>query len=139
MKRILAGVLLSIAFVAAAGPAARAGDVTKPYYYLGAGRTLSPLDQQRLTIYQNQLDAELRAQQLQLNQGSLATGGYNANGVAIASPSGPLRPLTNPTASQNLYRTQTELGRVNGLLNASRMNQMLATPPAMVVKKFPPQ
>ena len=51
MKRVIAGALLSIAFAAAAAPIGWAGsDVTKPYYYLGAGRTLSPLDRQQLTI-----------------------------------------------------------------------------------------
>lgn len=75
---------------------------------------------------------------MQLYQGTLATGGYNANGVAIPNPSGPLRPLTNPAASSgNLYQTQTELNRVNGILNRSHTNQMLALPPAMVVKRFP--
>ncbi len=132
MKRVLAAAFLSIAFAAAAAPAGWAGpDVTKPYYYLGAGRTLSPLDQQQLTIYRDQLETQQRAQQLQLYQGT----------IAVPNGSGPLRPLANnpTTASQNLYRTQTELGRVNGLFNTSRTNQMLATPPVVVVKKFPPQ
>ena len=133
MKRVLAAALLSTAFAAAVAPAGWAGsDVIKPYYYLGAGRTLSPLDQQQLTIYRDQLQAQQRAQQLQR---------YQSN-VVQPNGTGPLRPLVggNPAvATQNLNQTQIELGRVNGLLNTSRTNQMLATPPAMVVKKFPPQ
>lgn len=133
MTRIIAASLLSIAFTATLAPAGWAGsDVTRPYYYLGAGRTLSPLDQQQLTIYRDQLETQQRAQQLQL---------YGST-FALPNSTGPLRPLGggNPaTASQSLNRTQIEFGRVNGLLTTSRTNQMLATPPAMVVKRFPPQ
>ncbi len=39
-------------------------------------------------------------------------------------------------AGSNLYQTQSELGRVNGLLNSSRTTQMLTVPPVMVVKPF---
>ena len=132
MKRIVVAACL-MAFAAGGAPAGWAGsDVTKPYYYLGAGRTLSPLDQQQLTIYRDQLEAQQRSQQLQL---------YQSN-VALPNSTGPLKPLVggNPAvANQTLNQTQIELGRVNGLLNTSRTNQMLATPPAMIVKRFPPQ
>ncbi len=138
MKRtaVLAGLVLALGVAARTGLAGP--DVTKPYYSLGAGQTLSPLEQQRLSAYRDQLETQQRAQQLQLYQGSLATGGYDANGVAIANRPGPLRPLTNPAASSsNLYQTQTELNRVNGILNRARTTRMLALPPAMVVKRFP--
>jgi hypothetical protein len=134
MKRILFAAFLSIAVGTGCAPAGQAGpDVTSPYNYVGAGQTLSPLGLQQLTIYRDQLQALQREQQLQVHQGS---------NVALPSATGPLKPLgsNNPaTASQNLSRTQTELDRINGLLNQSRTNQMLAAPPAMVVKKFPPQ
>ena len=136
---LLAGLGLAVgAAVSFAGP-----DVTKPYYYLGAGRTLSPLDQQQLTVYRDQLEAQQRAQQLQLYQGGAGQGyGMGQGGIVGAvNPSGPLRPFANPApgsnfAGSNLYQTQTELGRVNGLLNSSRTMQMLTIPPAMVVKPF---
>jgi hypothetical protein len=138
MKRALALASLALALGIGTQVSLAGSDVTKPYYSLGAGQTLSPLEQQRLSAYRDQLETQQRAQQLQLYQGSLATSGYNANGVAIPNSMGPLRPLTNPAASSsNLYRTQTELNRVNGILNRSRTNQMLALPPAMVVKRFP--
>lgn len=132
MKRILFAAILSIVAGTGCAPAA-APDVTTPYYYVGAGQTLSPLDQQQLTIDRDQLQAQQRVQQLQVRQGG---------SVALPSATGPLKPLgsNNPaTASQNLSQTQTELDRINGLLNQSRTNQMLATSPAMVVKRFPPQ
>ena len=138
MKRAIAIATLCLALGIGIQASLAGNDVTKPYYNLGAGQTLSPLEQQRLTAYRDQLETQQRAQQLQLYQGSLATGGYNANGVAIPNSTGALRPLTNPAArSSNLYQTQTELNRVNGILNRSRTNQMLALPPAMVVKRFP--
>jgi hypothetical protein len=123
MRYAIATALLSLALLAGAMQAAPAGDVTKPYYYLGTGRNLSAVDQQNLAIYRDQLEAQQRAQQLQLYQGgTIAIPGPN--------PSGPLRPLVNPAiGSSNLYQTQSELGRVNGLLNTSRTMQML-TPPA---------
>lgn len=134
MKRILFAAILSIVAGTGCAPAGQAGpDVTTPYYYVGAGQTLSPLDQQQLTIDRDQLQARQRVQQLQVRQGS---------SVALPSATGPLKPLgsNNPAAaSQNLSQTQTELDRINGLLNQSRTKQMLATSPAMVVKRFPPQ
>jgi len=121
MRHSFALALVSFALLCCAVTAASAGDVTKPYYYLGTGRNLSAVDQQNLAIYRDQLEAQQRAQQLQLYQGSIA--------IPAPNPSGPLRPLTNPGIGSNLYQTQSELGRVNGLLGTSRTMQML-TPPA---------
>jgi hypothetical protein len=121
MRHPFALVILSLTCLSGAVTAAAAGDVTKPYYYLGTGRNLSAVDQQNLAIYRDQLEAQQRAQQLQLYQGSIA--------IPAPNPSGPLRPLVNPGFGSNLYQTQSELGRVNGLLSTSRTMQML-TPPA---------
>ena len=111
MKKICAIALLSIAFFTGVAAIASAGpDVIKPYYYLGTGRTLSATDQQNLEIYRDQLEAQQRAQQLQTYQGN----------VTVPNSSGPLRPLGNgATAGGNLNQTQSELGRVNSLLNTS--------------------
>jgi len=113
--------LISFALLCSAATGASAGDVTKPYYYLGTGRNLSAVDQENLAIYRDQLEAQQRAQQPQLYQGSIA--------IPAPNPSGPLRPLVNPGNGSNLYQTPSELGRVNGLLSTSRTMQML-TPPA---------
>jgi hypothetical protein len=140
MKRFSIAVLLAGLCWAAGAKQSLAGpDATKPYYYLGAGRTLSPLDQQQLTAYRDQLQAQQRAQQLQLNQGGVGQGYVVNRGsvIGVPNPSGPLRPFANPAmAGSNLYQTQSELGRVNGLLNNSRTMQMLTVPPVMVVKPF---
>ena len=140
MKRLSIAILLAgLCWAAGAAPSFAGPDVTRPYYYLGAGRTLSPLDQQQLTVYRDQLEAQQRAQQLQLYQGSIGQGGIVGQGTVIGAPnsSGPLRPFANPAiAGSNLYRTQSELGRVNGLLNSARTMQMLTIPPVMVVKPF---
>jgi hypothetical protein len=127
-SRALAGAAMALSLLGGMSLAHAGSDVRKPYYYVGAGKTLSALDQQRLTTYRDQLEVQQRAQQLQLNQGSIATQALN----------GPLQPYPNPAiASRNLSQTQLELDRVNGLLNRARTNQMLALPPAMVVKRFP--
>jgi hypothetical protein len=137
MKRfVIAFLLASLCCAAGAGPSLAGQAVTKPYYYLGAGRTLSTLDQQRLTVYRDQLQAQQRAQELQLYQGGVGLGNRGSV-IGVPNPSGPLRPFANPAvAGSNLYQTQSELGRVNGLLNTSRTTQMLTIPPAMVVKPF---
>jgi hypothetical protein len=140
MTRISIAILLAgLCWTAGASPSLAGPDVTKPYYYLGAGRTLSPLDQQRLTVYRDQLQAQQRAQQLLLYQGGVGQGYAMNRGSVIGVPnsSGPLRPFANPAQlGSNLYQTQSELGRVNGLLNSSRTTQMLTVPPVMVVKPF---
>lgn len=135
MKRfVIAPLLAGLCWAAGVAPSFAGSDVTKPYYYLGAGRTLSPLDQQRLTVYRDQLQAQQRAQQLQLYQGGVGLGNRGSV-IGVPNPAGPLRPFANPAvAGSNLYQTQRELGRVNGLLNTSRTTQMLTIPPAMVVR-----
>jgi hypothetical protein len=142
MRRFSTAILLAgLCWAAGAGasPSFAGPDVTKPYYYLGAGRTLSPLDQQQLTVYRDQLQAQQRTQQLQLYQGGIGQGGVMGQGsvIGVPNPPGPLRPFANPAQTgSNLYQTQSELGRVNGLLNSSRTMQMLTVPPIMVVKPF---
>jgi hypothetical protein len=140
MNRLFRAILLAgLCSILSAGSSLAEPDVTKPYYYPGAGRTLSPLDQQQLTVYRDQLEAQQRAQQLQLYQGGIGQGyGLNRGSIiGVPNASGPLRPFANPAmAGSNLYQTQNELGRVNGLLNTSRTKQMLTIPQVMVVKPF---
>ena len=139
MKRFSIAILLaSLCWTAGACSSFAGPDVTKPDYYVGAGRTLSPLEQQQLTVYRDQLQAQQRSQQLQLYQGGIGQGGMGQGTIiGVPNASGPLRPFANPgAAASNLYQTQRELGRVNGLLNSSRTTQMLTVPPIMVVKPF---
>ena len=91
-----------------------------------------------VNVSRDQLQAQQRSQQLQLYQGGIDQGGMGQGTIiGVPNASGPLRPFANPgAAASNLYQTQRELGRVNGLLNSSRTTQMLTVPPIMVVKPF---
>ena len=96
-------------------------NVIRPYYYQGAGKTLNTIDQQQLTIYRDQLEVQQRAQQLKLNQGSSRP----------VSPLNTSRRLpTNPAIrSRNLFETQSELNRVNGMLNSAHTAPLVAPMP----------
>jgi hypothetical protein len=109
---VLAVALLSVAGAtrAFAGNDVTSGNVISPNKYQGVGNALSTIDQQQLAIYRDQLEAQQRAQQLKLNQGS-------------SRPVPPLNssPLpANPAIlSRNLSETQSELDRINGLLQSA--------------------
>ena len=95
-----------------AASATQVGTAGLQHYYSGVSTPLSPIQQQQLMIYRDQLEAQRQALQLQQYRGT----------------SGPMLPIdpvhpgvtrTNPAVvSQNLSQTQLELNRVNSLLNA---------------------
>src|ERR1700687_4731377 len=115
MTRGQFALLVASLFFASGAAHAIAGDgfnsrnVIKPNYYQGAGKTLSTIDQEQLAVYRDRLEVQQRAQQLRLYQGS----------IRPLSPSSPSLLPTNPAVlSRNLFETQSELGRVNGLLQS---------------------
>jgi hypothetical protein len=117
---IVASFFASGATRAVAGNDFTSGNVVRPYYYQGAGKTLNTIDQQQLTIYRDQLEVQQRAQQLKLDQGSSRP----------VSPLNPSRLPTNPAIrSRNLFETQSELNRVNGMLNSAHTAPLVAPMP----------
>jgi hypothetical protein len=125
-KRRLMALLIVASFFAcgatraAAGNDITAGNVIKPYYYQGAGKTLNTIDQQQLTIYRDQIEVQQRAQQLKVDQGSSRP----------VSPLNTPRLSTNPAIrSRNLFETQSELNRVNGMLNSAHTAPLVAPMP----------
>jgi len=126
MGRPLLAVL--VAALVFAGGAARAiagndytsGNVIKPNYYVGAGKALSTFDQHQLAIYRDQLEVQRRAQQLRVYQGS----------GAPVSPLNLSHLPTNPAIlNRNLFETQSELDRVNGLLNSAHTAPLVTPMP----------
>src|SRR5258706_10131713 len=114
-RRQLTVLVVTLLFVAGgtrafAGNDFSSGNVISPNKYRAAGKTLSTIEQQQLAIYRDQLEVQQRAQQLKLNQGS-------------SRPVPPLNasPLpANPAIlSRNQFETQSELDRINGLLQSA--------------------
>ena len=122
----VASFFASGATLAVAGNNFTSGNVVRPYYYQGAGKTLNTIDQQQLTIYRDQLEVQKRAQQLKVDQGSSRDQGSNR----LVSPANPSRLPTNPAIlSRNLSETQSELNRVNGMLNSAHTAPLVAPMP----------
>jgi len=99
------------------------------HYYSGVSKPLSPIDQQQLMVYRDQLELQRRALQLQQYRGT----------------SGPIFPVdptgarTNPaTVSRSLSETQDELDRVNGLLNYSAASPTYSPAPLSGTSGVPP-
>jgi hypothetical protein len=99
---------IALASSGRAGGGYDAPTVIKPYYYQPSGGPLNALDQQRLMVYRDQLQLQQQSLQLKLDRG---TGGPHF-------PFTSFQPRVNPaTTSRDLFQTQNELDRVNGLLN----------------------
>jgi hypothetical protein len=99
------------------------------HYYLGVSKPLSPIDQEQLMVYRDQLEMQQRALQLQQYRGT----------------SGPIFPINptgariNPaTVSRSLSETQNELDRVNGLLNSPVANPTYSPTPLSGTSGIPP-
>jgi hypothetical protein len=83
-------------------------NVIKRYYYQPPGGPLNAVDQQQLMVYREQLEQQEQSLQLKQDRGT--------SGPTF--PVTPLQPPVNPaTTSSQLFQTQNELDRVNGLLN----------------------
>jgi hypothetical protein len=83
-------------------------NVLKPYYYQPPGGPLNAVDQQQLMVYQEQLEQQQQSLQLQQDRGTSGT----------PFPTTPFQPPVNPaTTGSQLFQTQNELDRINGLLN----------------------
>jgi hypothetical protein len=92
--------------------AAPFGTSNLQHYYLGVSTPLSPIDQQQLMIYRDQLQAQQRTLQLQQYRGT-------SGPMLPIDPVNPTVTRINPaTVSQRLSQTQNELDRVNSLLNS---------------------
>jgi hypothetical protein len=102
---------------AIAGDDFNSRNVIKPNFYQGAGKALNTIDQEQLATYRDELEVQQRAQQLRLYQGSIR-------------PEPPLnlsRLPTNPAIlSRNLFETQSELDRVNSLLQSAHTAPFVA-------------
>jgi hypothetical protein len=112
-----------------AANAAQFSTTNLQHYYLGVSQPLTPIDQQQLMVYRDQLEQQRRALQLQQYRGT----------------SGPIFPLdptgarTNPaTVSRSLSETQDELDRVNGLLNSPVANPTYSPAPLSGTSGVPP-
>jgi hypothetical protein len=124
-RRQLAVLVVALLFVAGAtrafaGNDFSSGNVISPNKYQGAGKTLSTIDQEQLAVYRDQLEVQQRAQQLRVYQGS-------------SRPVSPLNPSPLPTnpaiLSRNLFETQSELDRINGLLQSAHTAPFVAPMP----------
>jgi hypothetical protein len=99
------------------------------HYYLGVSKPLSPIDQQQLMVYRDQLEQQQRVLQLQQYRGTSAP----------LLPIDPTGARINPaTVSRNLSETQNELDRVNGLLNAPVANPTYSPAPLSGTSGVPP-
>src|SRR5271168_5380527 len=83
-------------------------NVIKSYYYQPPGGPLNAVDRQQLMVYRNQLEQQQQSLQLKQDRGT--------SGPTF--PAVPFQPPVNPaTTSSQLFQTQNELDRVNGLLD----------------------
>jgi hypothetical protein len=99
------------------------------HYHLGVSKPLSPIDQQQLMVYRDQLEQQRRVLQLQQYRGTSAP----------LLPIDPTGARINPaTVSRNLSETQNELDRVNGLLNAPVANPTYTPAPLSGTSGVPP-
>ena len=119
--RQLAPLVVALYFAAGAAGTFAGNDfagsnVIKPFYYQGAGKTLTTNDQAQLAVYKEQLEVQQRAQQLRLYQGATRPK------LPLAVSPVPANPAI---LSRNLFQTQSELNRVDSLLRTSHSAQFL--------------
>jgi hypothetical protein len=104
----IAAFSVGLATTGCAGGGNDGPNAIKPYYYQPPGGPLNSVEQQQLMTYRDQLQQQQQSLQLKQDRGT--------SGPMI--PAVPFQAPVNPaTTNSQLFQTQNELDRVNGLLN----------------------
>jgi FtsP/CotA-like multicopper oxidase with cupredoxin domain len=107
---LLAALTVGLAASGWAGGGNDAPNVTKPYYYQPPGGSLNATDRLQLMVYRDQLQLQQQSLQLQQDRGTSSP----------VIPQAPFQQPINPAiVNSQLFQTQSELDRVNGLLNSA--------------------
>jgi hypothetical protein len=119
---LAAAISIGLASTGHAGSGNDGPNVLKPYYYQPPGGPLNATDRQQLMVYRQQLELQQQSLQLQQDRGMSA--------LTFPQPAFQ-RPVNPATTSSELLRTQSELDRVNRLLNPAPGGGSVApSPPA---------